>query len=75
MPLMIGMCTLGRIVNVIKEGELDCLSTPWTKVWASHLCQHGTAALESEDASSVPADEGATTSGASQDQEIDKPIL
>ena len=27
-PLMTGTCTLGRIVNVIKESELDRLSTP-----------------------------------------------
>ena len=72
---MIGTCMLGRIVNVIKESELDQLSTPWAMVWALHLlCHHGTVALESGDASSTLADEGATTSGASQDQEIDKSI-
>ena len=27
-PLVIGMCTLGRIISVIKESELDRLSTP-----------------------------------------------
>ena len=36
-PIMIGTCTLGRIVNVIKESEMDRLSTPWTMVRASHL--------------------------------------
>ena len=29
MPLVIGMCTLGRIINVIKESEIDKLSTSW----------------------------------------------
>ena len=37
-PLMVGMCTLGRIVNVIKESELDRLSTSWVMMRASHLC-------------------------------------
>ena len=28
-PIVIGACTLGRIINVIKEGEMDWLLTPW----------------------------------------------
>ena len=36
-PFVIGTCTLGRIVNVIKESEMDRLSTPWAMVRASHL--------------------------------------
>ena len=36
-PIMIGTCTLGRIINVIKESEMDRLSTPWAMVRASHL--------------------------------------
>ena len=31
-PLVIGTCTLGRIINVIKESELDQISTPWAMV-------------------------------------------
>ena len=31
-PLMIGTCTLGRIINVIKESELEALSTSWAVV-------------------------------------------
>ena len=42
---------------------------------ASHLCWCGTAAPEAGDAGSAPADEGATTSMASQDQEIDEPVF
>ena len=42
----------------------------------SHLlCQHGTATPEVGDAGSAPADERATVSVASQDQEIDEPIF
>ena len=36
-PLVIGICTLGRIVNMIKESELDRLSTSWAMARASHL--------------------------------------
>ena len=67
---------LGRIVNVIKESELDQLSTSWTMTQASCLlCQCGTAALEAGDISSTPADERATTFVASPDQEIDEPVF
>ena len=36
-PLVIVTCMLGQIINVIKESELDRLSTPWAVVRASHL--------------------------------------
>ena len=36
-PIVIGTCTLGRIVNMIKDSETDRLSTPWAMVRASHL--------------------------------------
>ena len=36
-PLMIGTCTPGRIINVIKESELDRLSASWVMARASHL--------------------------------------
>ena len=76
MPLVIGMCPLRRIVNVIKESELDQISTSWVMMWASHLlCWHGTVAPEAGDTGSAPADEGATTSMASPDQEMDKPVF
>ena len=35
-PLVIGTCTLARVINVIKESELDQISTPWVTV---HLVQ------------------------------------
>ena len=28
-PLVIGICMIGRIINVIWESEIDCLSMPW----------------------------------------------
>ena len=36
-PIMIGTCMLERIINVIKESEMDRLSTPWAMVRASRL--------------------------------------
>ena len=31
-PLVIGTCTIDRIINVIWESEIDCPSTPWAMV-------------------------------------------
>ena len=36
-PIMIGACTLSRIVNVTKESEMDQLSMPWAVVRMSSL--------------------------------------
>ena len=35
-PLVIGTCTLAQVINVIKESEMDQISTPWATV---HLAQ------------------------------------
>ena len=70
------MCTLGRIVNIIKKSELDRLSTSWAMVWAlCLLCWCGTAAPGSGDTSSASANEGATASGAALDSKIDEPFF
>ena len=29
-PLVVGTCTIGRIINVIQESEIDSLSTLWS---------------------------------------------
>ena len=44
-PLVIGTCTIGRIINIICESEIDSLSTPWATVRVAHLlsCQWSTA--------------------------------
>ena len=43
-PLVIGTCTIGRIINIIWESEIDHLSTPWAMVQMAQLlsCQKGT---------------------------------
>ena len=40
-PLVIGTYTIGRIINVIWESEIDHLSMPWATVWMAQLlsCQ------------------------------------
>ena len=46
-PLVIGTCTIGRIINVIQESEIDHLSMPWATVRMVQLlsCQKSTAVL------------------------------
>ena len=36
-PLVIGTCMIGRIINVIQESEIDHLSTPWATARLVHL--------------------------------------
>ena len=36
-PLVIGTCMIGRIINVIQESEIDCLSTPWATARMAQL--------------------------------------
>ena len=66
-PLVIGTCTIGQIINVIQESEIDCLSTPWATVRMVQLlsCQKSTAVL-------VPRSVETQTEGASGGpQEVD----
>ena len=73
---MIGTCTLGRIVNVIKESELDRLSTSWAMVRASYLLsRQGTTVVDSSAAGDGPTEEGASTLESSQSSEIDALIF
>ena len=43
-PLVIGTCTIGRIINVIQESEIDHLSMPWATAQMAQLlsCQKST---------------------------------
>ena len=58
-PLVLGICTIGRIINVIWESEIDCLSMPWATVRMVQLlsCQKSTAVFTS--GSAETQDEGA----------------
>ena len=46
-PVVIGTCTIGRIINVIRESEVDHLSMPWATARLAQLlsCQESTAVL------------------------------
>ena len=46
-PLVIGTCTIGQIINVILESEIDHLSMPWATARMVQLlsCQKSTAIL------------------------------
>ena len=46
-PLVIGTCTIGQIINVIWESEIDHLSMPWATARMAQLlsCQKSTAVL------------------------------
>ena len=50
--LVIGTCTLGHLVNVIKESELDMLSPPWVVVHASRFLSIRRGTTTSNDESS-----------------------
>ena len=59
-PIMIGTCTLERIINVIKESEMDRLLAPWAVVRASHLLSRwGTVVEDPGTARNGPVEEGA----------------
>ena len=36
-PVILGTPTIGRVVNVMKEAEMDALATPWANARAAHL--------------------------------------
>ena len=36
-PLVIGTCTLARVINIIKESEMDQISTPWVTACLAQL--------------------------------------
>ena len=69
-PLVIGTCTIGKIISVIWESEIDHLSTPWATVRMAQplSCQKSTAILT---LGSVEAQsEGA--SGGPQEVDVDE---
>ena len=36
-PVILGTLTIGRVVNVMKEAEMDVLAMPWENARAAHL--------------------------------------
>ena len=65
----------GRIMNVIKETEMDQLSTPWVVARVSCLLgQCGTMAVDLGVAGDGPTEQGAMASELPVSQDLDKPI-
>ena len=70
-PLVIGTCMIGRIINVIWESEIDHLSTPWATVQMAQLlsCQRSMAVFTPESAGEAQSEGG---SGGPQEVDVDE---
>ena len=74
MPLVLGMHTLCRIVNVIRESELNRLSTLWSTARTSRLLsRQGTADLNS--GAGGDAEEGTAALEEPHKKGIDEPVM
>ena len=73
-PLVIGSCTIGRIINVIQESEIDCLSTPWATARMAQLlsCQKSMAVFSPGRVGKAWS-EG--TSGGPQEVDVDELVM
>ena len=75
-PIVTGTCTLWRIINGIKESEMDRLLTPWMMVRASHLLSWwGTVVADQGVAGDGPAEEGAAAAEPPPGQDLDEPVF
>ena len=70
-PLVIGTCTIGRIINIIWENEIDCLSMPWATARMTQLlsCQKSVAVFTPGNVGEAQS-EG--TSGGPQEVDVDE---
>ena len=71
-PLVVVTCTIGRIINVIRESEMDSLAMPWSTTRVVRLLSCWLGAV-------VPTSEGAETlvesaSGESPEESIDEMV-
>ena len=75
-PIMIGTCMLGRIINVIKKSEMDRLSTPWAMVRATHLLSRwGTVAEDPGIAGDGPTEQEDVVLKLPASQDLDEPVF
>ena len=72
-PLVVGTCTIGRMINVIQESEIDRLTTLWSTMRVAQLlsCRLG-AAIPTSEGEETPV-EGA--SGGSPEGSIDELVM
>ena len=70
-PLVIGTCTIGMIINIIRESEIDRLSMSWAMARMAQLlsCQKSTVVFTPEDVGEAQS-EGA--SGGPQEVDVDE---
>ena len=70
-PLVIGTCTIGWIINIIWESEIDHLSMPWATARMAQLlsCQKSTAVLT---LGSVGEAQSEGASGGPQEVDVDE---
>ena len=67
-PLVIDICTLGRVINVIKESELDQILTPWAMVSLVQLLSQCVVAEESPTGEALGGQDAPTT------EDVDKVV-
>ena len=72
-PLVIGTCTIGRIINVIQESEIDHLSTPWATARMAQLSCQKSAAVFTLGSAGEAQSEGA--SGGAQEVDVDELVM
>ena len=72
--LVIGTCTIGRIINIIWESEIDHLSTPWATASMAQLlsCWKSMAVFT---LGSVTEAQSEGTSGGPQDVDVDELVM
>ena len=70
-PLVIGTCTIGRIINVIRASEIDCPSMPWAMVQMVQLlsCWRSMAVFTQESAGKA---QSGGASGGPQEVDVDE---
>ena len=73
-PLVIGTCTIGWIINIIWESEIDHLSTPWAMARMVQLlsCQKSMAVLTPGSAGEA---QSGGTSGGPQEVDVDELVM
>ena len=55
-PLVIGTCTLVRVINIIKESEMDQISSPWVTVCLAQLLSQCVVTEETHDKGAAGTD-------------------
>ena len=73
-PLVIGTCTIGWIINVIQESEIDHLSMPWATARMAHLlsCQKSMAVFTLRSAGET---QSKAASGGPQEVDMDELVM